>query len=392
MSVDPSAAAGGSDTIHLRYLALAGSGAIEDDPAQRALLDRLAGLARALEEQAPRKPSRIGRLLGARASPPARGLYIHGPVGRGKTMLMDLFFESVAIDAKRRAHFHEFMADMHERVHAWRSATKHVGPGNGGDDPILPVADALAREERLLCFDEFAVHDIADAMILGRLFTRLFEQGVVLVATSNTAPDDLYAGGLNRQLFLPFIDLLKRHVDVVRLEARTDFRLEKLALAPVYVTPLGPNADRALDAAWRRLTGTDRGSPVTLRVLGRDLTVPQAEKGVARFSFAELCEAPLAAADYAKIARDFHTLVIDRIPLLDATRRNEAKRFINLIDILYDHRVKLLASAAAEPDRLFAGSEGLEAEESARTASRLFEMRSQEYMGAAHGTASAQSA
>jgi cell division protein ZapE len=308
-------------------------------------------------------------------------------------MLMDLFFDSVPLAAKRRAHFHEFMADMHERVHAWRTENKHVGPANGGDDPILPVADALAREARLLCFDEFSVHDIADAMILGRLFARLFESGVVLVATSNTAPDDLYAGGLNRQLFLPFIDLLKRHVDVVRLEARTDFRLEKLALAPVYVTPLGAHADRALDAAWRRLTATDRGAPVTLRVLGRDVTVPQAAKGAARFSFAELCEAPLAAADYAKIARDFHTIVVDRIPILDATRRNEAKRFINLIDILYDHRVKLLASAAAEPDALFAGAEGLEAEESARTASRLFEMRSQEYMGAAHGAAaSAQSA
>jgi cell division protein ZapE len=284
------------------------------------------------------------------------------------------------------------MADVHERLHAWRTATKHVG-ANGSDDPIAPVADALARKERLLCFDEFTVHDIADAMILGRLFTRLFESGIVLVATSNVAPDDLYAGGLNRQLFLPSIDLLKRHVDVVRLDARTDFRLEKLALAPVYVTPLGPDADRALDAAWRRLTATERGAPATLRVLGRDLTVPQAAKGIARFSFAELCEAPLAAADYAKIARDFHTVLIDRIPVLDATRRNEAKRFINLIDILYDHRVKLLASAATEPDALFAGAEGLEAKESARTASRLFEMRSQEYIGAAHGTAaSAQSA
>jgi cell division protein ZapE len=387
MIADPSAAAGGSDTIRLRYLALAGSGAIEDDRAQRQLLDRLAHLARALEDSAPHKQSRIGRLLARKTSAAPRGLYIHGPVGRGKTMLMNLFFDSVSIADKRRAHFHEFMADVHERVHAWRTDNKHVRPANGADDPILPVADALAREERLLCFDEFAVHDIADAMILGRLFTRLFDSGVVLVATSNVAPDELYAGGLNRQLFLPFIDLLQRNVEVARLEARTDFRLEKLALAPLYVTPLGAEADRALDAAWRHLTATERGAPVTLRLLGRDLVVPQAAKGVARFTFAELCEAPLAAADYAKIARDFHTIVVDRIPILDATRRNEAKRFINLIDILYDHRVKLLASAAAEPDALFAGSVGPEAEESARAASRLFEMRSHEYMGAAHGAA-----
>jgi cell division protein ZapE len=277
---------------------------------------------------------------------------------------------------------------VHERVHAFREEVK--GNGSNGAEPIGPVAEELAREERLLlCFDEFAVNDIADAMILGRLFTRLFESGVVLVATSNMPPDDLYAGGLNRQLFLPFIDLLKRHVDVVRLEARTDFRLEKLIAAPVYVTPLGPDADRALDAAWRRLTGTDKGTPGTLRVLGRDLAVPQASKGVARFSFDELCGMPLGTADYMKIAHDFHTLVLDRIPVMDETGRNEAKRFINLIDILYGHRVKLVASAAAEPEGLFVGTQGFEAQEFKRTASRLAEMRSAEYMGAAHGATDA---
>jgi cell division protein ZapE len=385
MTAEPVATPG--DTLRARYLALTRAGALEDDPAQRALLDRLDALLAALAADNSRSRT-LGRLL-RRKSPGLmpQGLFVFGPVGRGKTMLMDLFFEAAPVARKRRAHFHEFMADVHERVHAFRESAKTNG-ANGGD-PIAPVADELAREEKLLCFDEFAVNDIADAMILGRLFTRLFEAGVVLVATSNTPPDDLYAGGINRQLFLPFIELLKQHVDVVRLDARTDFRLEKLASAPVYVTPLGPDADGAIDAAWRRLTGTERGPATTLRVLGRDLAVPQASKGVARFTFDELCGRALGTADYTKLAHDFHTLLIDRIPVMDETTRNEAKRFINLIDILYDHRVKLVASAAAEPEGLFVGTQGFEAQEFKRTASRLAEMRSAEYMGAAHGMADA---
>ena len=383
MTAEPFAASGG-ETLRARYRALTQSGALEDDPAQEALLDRFDALLGVLADRDRLRP--LGRLLGRKgASAVQHGLFVWGAVGRGKTMLMDLFFEAAPLARKRRAHFHEFMADVHARVHAYREEVK--GNGANGVDPIGPVADDLAREEKLLCFDEFAVNDIADAMILGRLFTRLFESGVVLVATSNMPPDDLYAGGINRQLFLPFIDLLKRHVDIVRLDARTDFRLEKLVAAPVYVTPLGPDADHALDAAWRRLTGTGRGTPATLRVLGRDLLVPQASKGVARFSFDELCGKPLGAADYVKLAHDFHTLVLDRIPVMDETARNEAKRFINLIDIFYDHRVKLVASAAAEPDRLFVGTQGFEAQEFKRTASRLTEMRSAEYMGAAHGIA-----
>ena len=251
--------------------------------------------------------------------------------------------------------------------------------------PIAPVAADLAREASLLCFDEFSVRDIADAMILSRLFTALFAAGVVVVATSNVAPDDLYKDGLNRALFLPFIALMKERLEVVELNARTDYRLEKLKRAPVYYTPLSPKADAALDAAFLTLTGHERGEPIQIELLGRHLDVPQAIDGVARFDFDALCRRPLGAADYLKLAQRFHTLVLDRIPVIGASERNEAKRFIILIDALYDMRVKLIASAAGEPETLYSGAEGVEAFEFARTASRLFEMRSAEYLALPHG-------
>jgi cell division protein ZapE len=222
-------------------------------------------------------------------------------------------------------------------------------------------------------------------MILGRLFARLFELGVVVVATSNVAPGELYKDGLNRSLFLPFIALIERHMEVVELAARTDFRLEKLAGQPVWHVPADAAAAAALDEAWRRLTGGHPGAEQDLRVLGRVLRVPRAAKGVARFCFHELCEQPLGAADYLKIAHEFHTLIIDRIPVMDYERRNEAKRFIILIDTFYDNAVKLLASAAAEPDMLYRAQEGFEAQEFKRTASRLIEMRSQSYLALPHG-------
>ncbi|WP_029074941.1 cell division protein ZapE [Kaistia adipata] len=361
------------------------NGEIEDDPEQRALVARLDALnARLAERRLARKSSALGWLFGKReaATPEVRGLYIHGDVGRGKTMLMDLFFEGAAPQRKRRAHFNDFMADVHARIFKMREAIK--AGSVSGEDPIPPVADQIAEETQLLCFDEFTVTNIADAMILGRLFTRLFARGVVLVATSNVAPDDLYAGGLNRALFMPFIELLKARVEVVRLAARTDYRHEKTAGAPIYLTPLGPDSDAAMDAAWLQLTSTLHGDATTLEVLGRDVVVPQAVDGVARFSFDDLCARPLGASDYLAIAHAFHTVLIDHIPVMGEAKRNEAKRFITLIDALYDGAVKIVVSADAEPDRLYSAEGGLEMFEFARTASRLTEMRSEEYRAKPH--------
>jgi cell division protein ZapE len=293
-----------------------------------------------------------------------------------------MFFDAVEEPRKRRAHFHAFMADVHARLNLWRQARKRGEVA--GEDPIAPVAADLARDASLLCFDEFSVRDIADAMILSRLFTALFALGVVVVATSNVGPGDLYKDGLNRSLFLPFIALIKERLEVIKLDARTDYRLEKLQRAPVYYTPLGPKADAALDAAFLALTGHERGEPAQIELLGRRLDVPQAIDGVARFDFDALCRRPFGAADYLKLAQRFHTLVLDRIPVIAANERNEAKRFIILIDALYDMRVKLIASAAGEPETLYSG-EGVEAFEFARTASRLFEMRSAEYLALPHG-------
>jgi cell division protein ZapE len=374
-----------SRPVAQRYETLVASGAIERDPAQTALVRRLDAVAAALgEHRLARKSSALGWLFGRR-SPQAlpKGLYVWGSVGRGKTMLMDLFFEALPVRRKRRVHFHAFMADVHERIHRWRQALK-----NGevkGDDPIRPVAAALAAEAWVLCFDEFSVTDIADAMILGRLFTALFEHGVVVVATSNVDPERLYEGGLNRTLFLPFIALLKERMDVVHLDARTDFRLEKLAGSPVYHTPAGPAAREALDRAFRNLSGRTHGKPVTLTVKGHAVEVPEAAAGVARFAFADLCAKPLGASDYLAIAQSFHTVILEDIPRMGFEQRNEAKRFIILIDTLYDSRVKLLASADAEAPELYRASTGREAFEFDRTVSRLIEMRSQEYLALAHG-------
>ncbi len=366
-----------------RYEARLAAGRLDADPAQAKVAKRLQDLFEDLaQKRLARKSSALGWMFARREKPkPVKGLYIWGDVGRGKTMLMDLFFECAPQVHKTRVHFHEFMSDVHERIHARREALK-AGTVKG-EDPIPPVAAAIAEESRLLCFDEFQVTDIADAMILGRLFTRLFQAGVTVVATSNVAPDDLYRNGLNRQLFLPFIALLKEHVDSVRLDARTDFRLEKLAGAPVYYTPLGAATRKSMDEAWARLSCGATPKSVELTVKGRAVTVPQAAMGAARFSFADLCEQPLAAADYLKIAHSFHTLVLDDIPKMAPKQRNEARRFVWLIDALYDNAVKLVASAEAEPDDLYpAGDTAFEFE---RTASRLIEMRSGDYLALPHG-------
>jgi cell division protein ZapE len=373
-------------TLADRYKARVANGSIERDPAQVALVAQLQGLSDALaERQLAHKSSALGWMFGKKrdAAPPVKGLYIWGYVGRGKTMLMDLFFEQVPVPKKRRAHFHAFMADVHARIHAERQLQK-AGETKEGD-PILPVAQALANEASLLCFDEFVVTDIADAMILGRLFTQLFVLGVTLVATSNVAPERLYENGLNRALFLPFIALLTQRVDIARLDARTDFRLEKLGGAAVYHVPADGMAKSALDAAFLSLSGSMTGKTLVLDVLGHGFSLPQVAGGVARASFDDLCSKPLGAGDYLALAQRFHTLVLDDIPVMAFERRNEAKRFIILIDTLYEHHVKLIASAQAEPQALYVAQDGYEAFAFDRTVSRLIEMRSHSYLGMPHG-------
>ncbi len=380
-----------TNSVTAQYAAGVAAGRVESDDAQLAVLEMMARLeARIVEHRLARKSSALGWLFGSRESklPPIKGLYIYGAVGRGKTMLMDFFFETSPVERKRRTHFHEFMLDVHERVYAVRQKMKRGE--HAGDDPIRLVADELAEQAWLVCFDEFHVTDIADAMILGRLFAHLFERGIVLVATSNLPPHELYKDGLNRALFVPFIELLEQHVDVVRLGARTDFRLEKLAGMPVWHVPADAKADAALDEAWRRLTGRQQGTAQDLLLKGRSVHVPRAAMGVARFSFHDLCEAPLAAADYLRIVREYHTIILDHVPVMTFDSRNAAKRFIILIDTLYDMNVKLIASAAAEPDALYRADQGFEVQEFNRTASRLIEMRSQAYLARPHGTAHAQ--
>ncbi len=351
---------------------------IEPDPAQARAVESLHDLALRL---AARKPDRGGLLSmfrrpGRRNGDAApRGLYLHGGVGRGKTMLMDLFYEDVDFVPKRRLHFHEFMADVHERIARGRATTD--------GDPIPFVAGEIASESGLLCFDELQVTDIADAMILSRLFKVLFERGIVLIATSNARPDELYKNGLNRQLFVPFIDLLEDNVLVLEVPSAKDFRLDKLAGERLFFSPADDQARAELDRHWQRLTGKHPWDAVDLELKGRKIHVPRASMGAARFAFADLCEKPLGSLDYLRIAHAFHTILVDGIPILGPARRNEARRLIHLVDTLYDNRVCLIASADAEPDGLYPSGAGAEAFQ--RTASRLTEMRSEAYLRARSG-------
>jgi cell division protein ZapE len=353
-----------------RYQARVDAGEAHHDSAQADVAARLDALAAALKGWRPENGGWKLSKLFATKRPPPRGLYIHGKVGRGKTMLMDLFFDTVQFSPKRRIHFHEFMAETHDRIGVARK--KFDG------DPLPHVAAGIADESQLLCFDELHVTDIADAMILGRLFKGLFERQVVMVATSNQPPRGLYLNGLNRQLFLPSIDLIEKHMDIVELGSAKDFRLEKLAGQPLYFTPADADAKRALRAAFTRLTGVWRGEPMTLDVKGRTLVVPEAARGVAYFTFDDLCNKPLGTNDYLHIANAFHTVIIEGIPKLPPEKRNEARRFINLIDTLYDGRIGLIASADAEPTELYPKGDAAVLFE--RTESRLIEMRSEEYL------------
>ena len=368
-------------SVRESYEARIRSGALDEDPAQAPIVQALDALATTLQAHRPaRSPGMLGRLFGHKEEPAPRGLYVWGGVGRGKTMLMDIFFEALAVERKRRVHFHAYMADVHGRIHAWRQALK-AGEVEG-DDPIRPVAEALAREAWVLCFDEFVVTDIADAMILGRLFTVLFEKGVVVVATSNVPPTGLYREGLNRALFLPFVALLEDRMEVRELTSPTDHRLEKIGDTPVYYAPADHAARAALDALFARLAGGVAPGPATLAVQGRDVVVARQAPGIARFAFEEICERPLGASDYLAIARAYETVILDDVPVLSADQRNAARRFITLVDVLYERHVKLFLSAAAEPDDLYRAETGTETFEFARTASRLHEMRSREYLEA----------
>ena len=347
------------------------AGELQPDPAQHAVATRLEQLATELAQWRPARAWSLGRLRFSSSSAQApQGLYIHGKVGRGKTMLMDQFFESIILQRKRRVHFHEFMAEVHERIAEARKSA--------AGDPLPKVAAAIAKSTSLLCFDEFHVTDIADAMILGRLLKGLFEHPVVIVATSNVAPDALYWNGLNRALFLPSIALIEKHMDVLELAAAKDFRLEKLAGQQLYFSPIDAAATNALRTVFHRLTRATHGTPMTLDVKGRQLHIAETAAGVAYVTFADLCERPLGPLDYLHIAHAFHTVIIEGIPKLSPQRRNEARRLTMLIDTLYDQRVSLIVSADAEPHELY--PEGDAAFLFERTASRLIEMRSESYL------------
>ncbi len=369
-------------TVAQRYDRLVETGAIARDPAQARVvkaLDRLLEILAA--KRIAHKSSALGWLFGKKAEVDAfKGLYIHGGVGRGKTMLMDMFHALAPITRKRRVHFNDFMAEIQDRIQKQRQARGEDAARQ--DDPIPPVAEAIAADAQLLCFDEFAVTDIADAMILSRLFSALFANGVVLVATSNVAPDDLYRDGLNRGLFLPFLEILKRHADIVAIESRIDHRLEKLERLPVYVTPLGPDADRLMNEAWETATQGKPAAPDHIALKGRVIAVPAACGSAARFTFADLCDRPLGGRDYLAIADRFATIFIDGIPILHESRRNEVKRLILLIDTLYDRGARLFVSAAAPPAELYGGRKGAEAFEFDRTASRLIEMQGTQWLKA----------
>jgi cell division protein ZapE len=362
-----------------RLQARVARGELRPDPLQEAAAERLDRLARELGDArpAPAEPAGLLRWLARSrepAPPPApKGVYLHGGVGRGKSMLMDLFFAEAPVTPKRRVHFHEFMLEVQRRLHELRQ-------NGGGEDPLKVLAQALAGESRLLCFDEFHVVNIADAMILGRLFEGLFEQGVVMVATSNWPPQRLYENGLNRDRFLPFIDLLLTKVDVVPLDGPTDYRLQRLRDLPVYHHPLGPATTARLEQVLDALTDEAELAPEEITVGTRRLRVPKAASGVAWFEFEDLCERALGAADYLALTERYHTVILAGVPRLTPDRRNEARRLMTLVDAFYERKVMLIMAADAPAEALYASGDG--AFEFQRTVSRLLEMQSSAFLAA----------
>jgi len=365
---DPAAAAG---PVSSAYAALVARDALTADPAQLEAARLLDVVLEGLEAAKPK--GLLGKLFDSK-SDPVRGLYLHGEVGRGKTMLMDLFFTAAPITGKRRVHFHAFMDEIHTGMAAFRKSAK------GKDaDPVEAVVKPIIKSGlRLLCLDEMHVHDITNAMLLSRLFAKLFGAGVTLVATSNVVPDDLYKDGLNRQLFLPFIALLKQHVTVAALPAAQDYRRLKFAGQQVYAFGTGPAVRADMDRLWQRITGGEPAAPGTVESTGRSIAVPLTALGAARFGFADLCEKPLGSRDFVRIAHRFDSIIIDDVPQMDRTMSNAAKRFILLIDTLYDRGVKLGASFAVPLDQL--GQDDRTAFEFQRTVSRLIEMQSEDYL------------
>jgi cell division protein ZapE len=358
------------ETAYAQRLA---QGEIRPDPAQGR---GLAALVRLEADLSRAEPSGFSAFF--RKPESQRGVYLWGPVGRGKSMLMDLFYEAAPAAKKRRTHFHVFMGEIHRLIDAWRkgdSAARRAKFGqHKGDDPIPPIADVVAEGARLICFDEFQVTDIADAMILGRLFEALFARGITLVATSNRVPDELYKDGINRQLFLPFIALLKTRLEVVGVAGSHDYRLDRLRAAGVWFSPISPENEEQFMSLWREMLGGDEEIGETLEVLGRKVHLPHAAGGLVRASFASLCSAALGPNDYVALAARFHTVFLQDLPMLDAARREEARRLVILIDALYEARARLIVLAQAEPGQLY--PEGAGAFEFERTASRLEEMRS----------------
>ncbi|WP_225207271.1 cell division protein ZapE [Novosphingobium huizhouense] len=373
-------------SVAARYAELVAAGELKPDPEQAAAAQALDALQRELESPPP-SPGLLGKLLGRKALEPPRGIYMWGDVGRGKSMLMDLFHDNLDVPAKRRAHFHEFMLDVHARLREERK--KESG------DPILPVAAGIAAETRVLCFDEMVVNNSADAMIMSRLFTALIvTHGVVVITTSNRAPGQLYKDGLNREHFLPFIALVERRLDVLTLNGPVDYRMQRMRGLGTWHVPIGPVSTEAVREAFFRLTDyppEDSAHVPSAEIdvgTGRTMHVPKSLKGVAVFSFKRLCAEARGAADYLAIARKYHTVIVVAIPRLGAEIRNETMRFITLIDALYEHKVKLIATAATDPVNLYDSRGGGDDEGRFafdRTVSRLMEMQSQDYLAQGHG-------